>query len=216
MDVDLLTVEQDRLGQAGQEPVADAPGGRLAAVDDDGELVPAEPGDEVTAAHAGAQPLGDGEQQLVAGRVPAGVVDVLEVVEVDEQDADVVASGQGAGEELLQQRAVRQPRQRVAQPLLLVEPPGGEVGDAGGEDERRVDDHPAPGVVHRRVVAVDEPGFEGAEDAVVHDDDEEPDREGHPVLVERHQTDHHEEVEVRLGLPVPELHQDGGGGEQAG
>jgi hypothetical protein len=36
-----------------------------------------------------------------------------------------------------------------------------------------------------------------------------------PVLVEREQGDHEEEVEVRLDLPVPEVDEDGRGGDQA-
>ena len=52
----------------------------------DRELVAAEPGDQVVVADEAADPLGDRDEQRVAGGVAEGVVDDLEVVEVDEQD----------------------------------------------------------------------------------------------------------------------------------
>ena len=60
----------------------------------DGELVAAEPGDGVAVAQLVLQPLGEGAQQPVARLVAEGVVDLLEVVEVEEQERDGVA---GAG-----------------------------------------------------------------------------------------------------------------------
>ena len=49
------------------------------------ELVAAEARDGVGGAHAGLQQAGDVAQQAVAGAVSAGVVDHLELVEVDVQ-----------------------------------------------------------------------------------------------------------------------------------
>ena len=49
------------------------------------ELVAAEPRNEVLGAHGVAQLLGGELEQMVAGRVAAGVVDVLELIEVDEE-----------------------------------------------------------------------------------------------------------------------------------
>ena len=57
-------------------------------LEQDRELVTPEAADGVAAARAFAQPLGDPEQHLVAGLVAEGVVDVLEVVEVEHQDGD--------------------------------------------------------------------------------------------------------------------------------
>ena len=60
------------------------------------ELVAAEPGGGVALADGGADPLGDGDQQLVADAVAEAVVDVLEVVEVEEQH-DERLGGAGRG-----------------------------------------------------------------------------------------------------------------------
>ena len=50
------------------------------------ELVAAEAGDEVAVAHGVGDPLGDRDEECVAGGVAERVVDDLEVVEVDEED----------------------------------------------------------------------------------------------------------------------------------
>ena len=118
--------------------------------------------------HAAAQPLGEDEQQLVAGGVAAAVVDVLEVVEVDEQHADRAAALQDAVGDLLEQGAVGQAGQRVAEHLVLVQPPGREVGQARGEHEGGMDAGPHPRVVLGRAVAEDFVRIERADDAVVH------------------------------------------------
>ena len=144
-------VQRDREGEGRQDALADGAGDVRTAVDDDGELVAADAGDDVTGAHAAAQPLGEHEQELVAGGVTAAVVDVLEVVEVDEQQAHRTAALQDPVGDLLEQGAVGQAGQRVAEHLVLVEPPGGEVGEAGGEDERRRGCRPTPrGCARRR------------------------------------------------------------------
>jgi hypothetical protein len=54
----------------------------------DGELVAAEPGDDVAGPGRLAQPRGDLQQQAVAGLVAEAVVDQLEVVEVQEEDRE--------------------------------------------------------------------------------------------------------------------------------
>ena len=81
------------------------------------ELVAAEPGDDVLRPHARAQPVGDVEQQPVAGIVPEAVVHQLEAVDVEEEHGDGAARiGRGreraveSGEEA---RAVRQAGERV-------------------------------------------------------------------------------------------------------
>jgi hypothetical protein len=67
----------------------DAAGDRLQRIGirraggDDGELVAAEAGDQIVAAHDPAQPLRDVENELVADMVAERVVDVLEVIEID-------------------------------------------------------------------------------------------------------------------------------------
>ena len=66
-----------------------------------------------------AQPRGDRDQQLVADLVAEAVVDELEAVEVEEQDARQPAAAAQARERLLEaveeQHAVGQPGERVVQ-----------------------------------------------------------------------------------------------------
>ncbi len=92
----------------------------LGPADQDGELVAAQAGDDVVAAHGAHEPRGHALEQLVADGVPERVVDALEVVEVDEHHRDLVAR---AGLErlahlLAEQRAVGQAGQRVVRGLV--------------------------------------------------------------------------------------------------
>ena len=65
---------------------ADPLGAVLVGVgEQDGELVAAQPRDHVGVADGAAQQAADGDQELVAGVVAEGVVDLLEVVEVEQQ-----------------------------------------------------------------------------------------------------------------------------------
>ena len=67
-------------------------------LDQDRELVPAEPGHcgaSAQGAQGALQPAGHGDEQFVAGGVAAGVVDVLEVVDVDHDDPDEGPSAAG-------------------------------------------------------------------------------------------------------------------------
>ncbi len=89
----------------------------------DGELVAAEPGQGVAGAAATAQDVGNFLDQAVAGRVAIGVVDLLEVVEVEHQDR---AGGALASrprhrqvEVLVEAAAVLQAGQRILAGLAL-------------------------------------------------------------------------------------------------
>ena len=66
-------------------------------LEQDGELVAAEPGDRVLGAQAAASRRATVDQQLVANRVPEAVVDDLEVVEVDEEDGEGGLRVRGGG-----------------------------------------------------------------------------------------------------------------------
>ena len=94
---------------------------------------------------------------------------------------------------------------------VLVEPPGDRVGGAQGEDEAAVHAGPEERVaavrVHRR-------RGEHAHDGVVQDDVEEGQAVRDPLLEEGAERDDDEEVEVRLGLAVPEVHDHRGGRQQ--
>ena len=86
------------------------------------ELVAAEPGDHLAGrGRAGLQPVGDLDQQPVAGRVAEAVVDGLEAVEVEVAQAEALARRR-ARERLLQafeeQRAVGQSGERVVRGLV--------------------------------------------------------------------------------------------------
>ena len=87
-----------------------------------GELVAAEAGDRVARADRGAQPVGDGDEQPVAGGVAEAVVDHLEVVEVEEQHRDALVVELGVGERapepVDEEQPVRQPGERVVDRLV--------------------------------------------------------------------------------------------------
>ena len=93
-DRHLPALEPERLGEAVDDPTGE-PVRVLRlhqARQDDRELVAAEPADGVAGTDRGAQPGGHLAEQLVAGRVPQGVVDLLEAVEVAEEHAQVGAA----------------------------------------------------------------------------------------------------------------------------
>ncbi|HEY3726388.1 MAG TPA: hypothetical protein VGL51_04385 [Solirubrobacteraceae bacterium] len=90
-----------------------------------GELVAAQAGDRVRGPDGTTKPDSDLGQQLVAGGVAEGVVDLLEAVEVHQHHGQPgqVALGlcDGVLDALLEQDPVGKPGQRVVQRLVLVE-----------------------------------------------------------------------------------------------
>ena len=80
-----------------------------------GELVAGHAGHEALRRHVPPEPIGRRDQQRVAGRLPDGVVDELEVVEVDQQHRHerVAAVMQGGGEAVDERLTVGQPGERV-------------------------------------------------------------------------------------------------------
>ena len=120
-DRELGLAQQER----GSERPVDAPGqgldvGRAVQVlAQEHELVSGDPGQGVARPDQPREPVGDGEQQLVADVMAVGVVDLLEPVEVGEEDRGVGVRALGAQggvlEPLLQQQPVRQSGQRVVQ-----------------------------------------------------------------------------------------------------
>ena len=102
-----------RLGELFGQRLA---GGGLLAVDDQAELVAAEPGHHA-AARRGLDAARHFDQQLVADRMAEHVVDFLQAVEVDRQHREFLV-GAGAGldhlrQRLQERRAVRQIGQAV-------------------------------------------------------------------------------------------------------
>ena len=123
----LLDLERLRYGflQLGCDAVQDL---RIFEIlDDDHELVAAEPGKQIGFAQRGRERGGDPLQELVADAVSERVIDVLEPVQIDKKHPDALAGALGLGDRLgqafLEQHTIRQPRQRVSggeilQPLL--------------------------------------------------------------------------------------------------
>ena len=89
---------------------------------DHDELVAAEPGRGVARPNRLRDPLGDGAQQLVARGMTERVVDVLEAIDVDEDDAGLRAAParrrQALEQAIREQRAVRQTGERIVQRLV--------------------------------------------------------------------------------------------------
>ena len=156
--VSTVVADDQRLQQVAQDPVGHRVGDLVVrqAGEQHHELVSAQPGDGVIGTDVRVQPLGRGAQQCVAGRVPVGVVDSLEPVQVDQDHRGhrVVGIGQRVGGVVDEQLAVAQLGQRVAERL-----PGqdgalpGEVAHQAGvgagteelpdqDDRRRPDEQP--------------------------------------------------------------------------
>ncbi len=97
--------------------------GCVAGGDDDGELLAADPADDVRRAHRGAQVVRQARQHLVAGAVAVDVVDLLEVVDVDHHErhrlVDGRAARQLAPQPLVEVAVVVEPRERVGLGLVL-------------------------------------------------------------------------------------------------
>ena len=97
------------------------------AVHEVGELVAAEPRHGVAGPHQAGQPLADHGQDQVAGAVPVPVVDHLEVVEVEQQQAErPVRPGTSASSmRSISSARFGQPGERVV--VGLPEQPGGQL-----------------------------------------------------------------------------------------
>jgi hypothetical protein len=119
LEQDAQAVDLDLLRQPAQQMVGDArrrtdvgqPRG------DHHEGVTHQPPDDVALPGRGDQALGEFDEQPVAGRGTQGVVDLLEVVDVDQHDGDRgmrrIGRGDRAGQAVVQQPPVGQAGQRV-------------------------------------------------------------------------------------------------------
>jgi len=174
-------------GQGVDESLGDALGlGGVADVDaDDDELVAAEAGYEVVGPDGVRQPVGHGQEELVARLVAEGVVDELEVVEVDEQHRHGrLGPGQLIPQRLPEQAAVGKAGEavvgRVVGQGLLEEAALGDVlhgpdeaaGPVAAEDGRHPDGDPPGrpvGPLHLHLVELRlrtlEDALEGGDDA---------------------------------------------------
>ena len=108
-----------------EEPFGHQFGGhhRVAPVDQDDEFVAAHAADRVRPPQGARQPGGDRHQQAVSGLVAEGIVDDLEIVDVDVQRGAGRPAPAIPGQELVDavhdQSPVRQPRQGVMERLEL-------------------------------------------------------------------------------------------------
>ena len=104
--VNLISVEAERLRQLMLHALGDANRniGIIETVEQDGELITAEPSRCVHWAQAALDAARDGDEQLIASGVAETVVDIFEAVEVKQHQRDGAAVASG-GEECLR-RAV--------------------------------------------------------------------------------------------------------------
>ena len=129
-----------RRGEREGEALTDAAGGEIEVVAlelaaEHGELVAAEAGRHVAGSHRAAEGLRDRDQHGIADRVPVGVVDLLEAVEVEEQHrGGPVTRRHVLLERLGEPDAVGQPGEAVDR-RSLAQLGGGHVARSGhGED----------------------------------------------------------------------------------
>ncbi len=168
VQIDVLLADRERELQALEHAIGN--GLRLVlvvqALEQERELVAAEPGDGVAWSQALRQPLRRRQQDLVADEMAERVVDDLEAVEVEEEDGArrrrARAAADGVLEAVLEEHPVRQPGERVVQRVVLElqlgrlavrdvglgarEAAGTPVGAAHGLGAR---EHPAPAAVER-------------------------------------------------------------------
>ena len=87
-----MTVDPERELDRGGDPVAERRqvGRRLEARDDDREFVAADPGHEVLPPHRSPQPRGHRAQQFISGAVTKRVIEMLEIIQVDQEQARFV------------------------------------------------------------------------------------------------------------------------------
>src|SRR5690349_18380810 len=104
-DLGPMTIESERLFDELDDPKRQ-PDGAFALVLfvflDDCELVAAEAGQHIGIAQRRLQPAGDLDQQPIARRVPQRVVDLLELVQVEHQDAERSAMALGSPGSILE------------------------------------------------------------------------------------------------------------------
>jgi len=125
LDLERDPAQPDRLGQRGAQPDGHLPGHALVGRrgQQHGELVTAQPGDQIAGPHAVGQPVRHHPQQGIADRMPQRVVDLLEPVEVEQQEPGPAARPRHREQRVVgpaqQQGAVGQPGQLIVVSLVL-------------------------------------------------------------------------------------------------
>ena len=142
-DVELVLAEVERLPERRQQLAGDAHGVVLLLQlgEEHDELVATHAGDCVALANGVLEALGDQLQELVAGRVPEAVVDLLEAVEVEEHHGCLavllVGGGHGDGDLVVEQVGAGQAGEVVVAGLLLQLGPLAHHAHEHGDDQRR-------------------------------------------------------------------------------
>jgi len=93
-------------------------------LDEQREFVSTETGGGVLGAQRVAQPLGDSNQQRIAGCVSACVIQILESIEIEKQDTAILIAATGPamdgnGQPIEEQHTIRQSREAVMQCIVL-------------------------------------------------------------------------------------------------
>ncbi len=123
--------------------------------EDDQELVATEAYDEIGPAYLFLEDLGDLAQDPVAEKMPLGVVDVLEIIDVDEHHGEAFAAASGCPDvahQHLHVSAIREARQRVDErkPVRFLNQVNAEKGAVGELRE----------VAHEgEILGLDDPGL---------------------------------------------------------
>ena len=122
--------------QSAPHPLRNEQRGLAPSVDEHRELLAADPEDAFVGAHAAAEDDGDPAQDLVALLVAARVVQPLEVVEVEQDEAERVVARDRRLEPLLEGAPVRKPGQHVAPRLRAAESQRALVRERGSREIR--------------------------------------------------------------------------------
>ena len=110
-------------------PTASACSCVTGSLEQDHELIATETRGRVDGAHGALEAPRDLAQQIIAGPVPERVVDELEAIEVDHQHRELMrlplGLGDGLGDAVIEQQAVRQPGEDVVRGEVAQLPVGG-------------------------------------------------------------------------------------------
>lgn len=206
LDLALAPVEMNGLGDDDEQPLRDPR--RLVGVDvrdHHGELVPTETGGVVAGAQHLAQSAADATKHVVAGIVAESAVDLLESVEIDEQHRHIVVPMRQVIDQIGEAEPVRETGEWVGRALCLAQSPCCDVHCSGGKDEPDMEQRDLPQDFPRCICTEHTGRVDPPDQAVVQHDEQDRDEERHPVLVQRDEADHHEEVEVPLRCSVAPL-----------
>jgi hypothetical protein len=120
-DLDLMAPCRHGLTERLEDAPPDVGESRAVALDQDRELVAPQARDHVRLAQAARETVRHPDQQLIAGRVPVAVVDLLELVEVEEEHRHLIASRatpQGPLDLIVEQRAIGEAGEAVVEGLM--------------------------------------------------------------------------------------------------